>query len=51
VLGDDQPDLDLRVDLAPAILAFRGLVGYEGDQPDDIVDQLCALILGERVAP
>jgi AcrR family transcriptional regulator len=51
VLGDDQPDLDLRVDLAPAILAFRGLIGYEGDQPDDIVDQLCALILGEPVAP
>jgi AcrR family transcriptional regulator len=47
ILGDDQPDLDLRADLAPAILAFRGLVGDQEHQPDDIVDQLCALILGE----
>ena len=50
VLGDNQPDLDLRADLAPAVLAFRGLVGDE-HHPDDIVDQLCALILGEPAGP
>jgi AcrR family transcriptional regulator len=47
VLGDDQPDLDLRADLAPSILAFRGLVADQERPPHNIVDQLCTLILGE----
>jgi AcrR family transcriptional regulator len=51
VVGEDQPDLDLRADLAPAILAFRGLIGDQEHQPDDLVDQLCALILSELRAP
>jgi AcrR family transcriptional regulator len=51
VLGDDQPDLDLRADLALAILAFRGLVGDQEHHPDDIVDQLCTVILGEPAQP
>jgi AcrR family transcriptional regulator len=51
VLGDDQPDLDLRADLALAILAFRGLVGDQEHHPDDIVDQLCTIILGEPAQP
>jgi AcrR family transcriptional regulator len=49
VLGDDQPDLDLRADLAPAVLAFRGLVGDREHHADDIADQLTALMLSEPV--
>ena len=46
VLGDDDPDLDLRVDLAPAFLIFRTLVGDQPVDPDDLARRLCALVLG-----
>jgi AcrR family transcriptional regulator len=50
IVGDDDPALDLRVDLAPAILAFRVLVGDEPTDPDDTVRHLLTLILGEHSA-
>jgi hypothetical protein len=46
----DLPELDLRVDLAPAILMFRVLIVDERMDPDDTVRQLCALVLGEDAA-
>jgi AcrR family transcriptional regulator len=46
VVGDDDPDLDLRVDLAPAFLIFRTLVGDQPVDPDDLARRLCALVLG-----
>jgi AcrR family transcriptional regulator len=46
VLGDDDPDLDLRVDLAPAFLIFRTLIDDRPDDPDDLARRLCALVLG-----
>jgi AcrR family transcriptional regulator len=48
IVGDRDPALDLRVDLAPALLTFRVLVGDEPTDPDDTVRQLVALILGEH---
>jgi AcrR family transcriptional regulator len=48
IVGDHDPALDLRVDLAPAILSFRVLVGDEPADPDDTVRQLVALIIGEH---
>ena len=48
IVGDHDPALDLRVDLAPAILAFRLLVGDEPADPDDTVRNLVTLILGEH---
>jgi AcrR family transcriptional regulator len=48
IVGDDDPALDLRVDLAPAILAFRVLVGEEPTDADATVQQLVTLILGEH---
>ena len=48
IVGDHDPALDLRVDLAPALLAFRVLVGEEPTDPDDTVHQLVTLILGEH---
>ena len=48
IVGDRDPALDLRVDLAPALLAFRVLVGDEPTDPDDTVHQLVTLILGEH---
>jgi AcrR family transcriptional regulator len=48
IVGDRNPALDLRVDLAPAILAFRVLVGEEPVDPDGTVRQLVTLILGEH---
>ena len=48
IVGDHDPALDLRVDLAPALLAFRVLVGEEPSDPDDTVHQLVTLILGEH---
>ncbi len=46
VLGDDDPDLDLRVDLAPAFLIFRTLIDDRPDDPDELARRLCALVLG-----
>ena len=46
VLGADDPDLDLRADLAPAFLIFRALVGDKPIDPDDLARRLCALVLG-----
>jgi AcrR family transcriptional regulator len=48
IVGDHDPALDLRVDLAPALLAFRVLVGEEPTDPDATVHQLLTLILGEH---
>jgi len=46
VLGDDAASLDLRVDLAPALLLFRTLVDDRPDDPDEFAHELCALVLG-----
>jgi AcrR family transcriptional regulator len=48
IVGEHDPALDLRVDLAPALLAFRVLVGEEPTDPDATVHQLFTLILGEH---
>jgi AcrR family transcriptional regulator len=48
IVGDHDPALELRVDLAPALLAFRVLVGEEPTDPDATVRQLLTLILGEH---
>ncbi len=48
IVGDHDPALDLRVDLAPAILSFRVLVGDDPADLDDTVRQLVTLILGEH---
>jgi len=50
VLGDDDSELDLRVDLAPAFLIFRMLIDDRPADPDDLARRLCALVLGS-VAP
>jgi AcrR family transcriptional regulator len=46
VLGDDDPDLDLRADIAPSFFIFRTLVGDRPVDPDELARRLCALILG-----
>jgi len=46
VLGEDDPDLDLRVDLAPAFLIFRTLVDDPPLDPDDLAHRLCMIVLG-----
>ncbi len=46
VVGDDDPDLDLRVDLAPAFLIFRMLIDDRPADPDELARRLCALVLG-----
>ena len=46
VLGEDDPDLDLRADLAPALLIFRTLVDDRPCDPDELARRLCALVLG-----
>jgi AcrR family transcriptional regulator len=46
IVGDRDPALDLRVDLVPAVLTFRVLVGDELTDPDDTVRQLVTLIIG-----
>jgi AcrR family transcriptional regulator len=46
VVGEDDPDLDLRVDLAPALLIFRTLIDDAPADPDDLARRLCALVLG-----
>jgi len=51
VLGDDDPDLDLRVDIAPAFLIFRTLVDDRPVDPDDLAHRLCALVLGSVAPP
>jgi Tetracyclin repressor-like, C-terminal domain len=51
VLGDDDPDLGLRVDLAPALLIFRTLIGDRPVDPDDLARRLCALVLGPVAPP
>jgi AcrR family transcriptional regulator len=50
ILGEEDPDLDLRVDLAPAFFIFRTLVDDRAVDPDDVARRLCALVLGS-VAP
>jgi AcrR family transcriptional regulator len=50
VLGDDDPDLDLRVDFAPAFLIFRSLIGDQPSDPDDLARRLCALVIGTPAA-
>jgi AcrR family transcriptional regulator len=50
VLGDDDPDLDLRVDLAPALLIYRTLIDDRPVDPDDLAHRLCALVLGSVAA-
>jgi AcrR family transcriptional regulator len=49
VVGADDPDLDLRVDLAPAFLIFRTLIDDRPVDPDDLARRLCALVLGSAV--
>jgi AcrR family transcriptional regulator len=51
IVGENDPALDLRVDLTPALLTFRVLVGDEPTDPDETVRQLVALILGEHAIP
>ncbi len=51
VLGDDDPDLDLRVDLAPAFLIFRTLIDDRPADPDELARRLCALVLGSVTPP
>ena len=51
VVGDDDPDLDVRVDLAPALLIYRTLIGDTPDDPDELARQLCALVLGTVTTP
>ena len=51
VVGDDDPDLDLRVDLAPAFLIFRTLIDDQPTDPDDLARRLCALVLGSVSLP
>jgi AcrR family transcriptional regulator len=46
VVGDDDPDLDLRVDIAPAFLIFRTLIDDVPLDPDDLARRLCALVVG-----
>ena len=46
VLGHDDPDLDLRVDLAAGFLIFRALIDDQPANADDLAHQLCALVLG-----
>jgi len=46
VLGDDDPDLDLRADLGPAFLMFRMLIDDRPVDPDELARRLCALVLG-----
>jgi len=51
VLGDDDSELDLRVDLAPAFLIFRMLIDDRPADPDDLARRLCALVLGSVAPP
>jgi len=46
VVGDDDPELDVRVDLAPAFLIFRMLIDDQPVDPDVLADRLCALVVG-----
>ena len=48
IVGDDDPGLALRVDVAPAIMVFRLLIGDELTDPEATVRQFEALILGDR---
>lgn len=48
IVGEDDPELSLRVDLAPAIMVFRVLIGDDVTDPRETVRQLEALILGGR---
>jgi len=50
VLGDDDPDLDVRADLAPAFFIYRTLLDDRAVEPDELARRLCALVLG-TVAP
>ena len=51
VVGDDDPDLDVRVDLAPAFFIYRTLIGDTPEDPDALARRLCALVLGPVAAP
>jgi AcrR family transcriptional regulator len=46
VVGEDDPDLGLRADLAPAFLIFRMLIDDQPADPDELASRLCALVLG-----
>jgi AcrR family transcriptional regulator len=46
IVGEDDPDLDVRIDLAPALLIYRTLIGDAPEDPDDLARRLCALVLG-----
>ena len=51
VVGDDDPDLDLRADLAPALLIFLTLIDDTPVDPDDLARRLCALVVGSVAPP
>jgi AcrR family transcriptional regulator len=45
VVGDDDPDLDARADLGPALLLYRAQVLGQLDDPDAAGDEVAALML------
>ncbi|MGO9877693.1 MAG: TetR/AcrR family transcriptional regulator [Acidimicrobiia bacterium] len=51
VLGGDDPDLDLRVDIAPSLLILRRLVDDQPVGPVELARGLCALLLGSVAPP
>jgi AcrR family transcriptional regulator len=51
VVGEDDPDLDLRVDLGPALLFYRSQVLRNIDDPDAAGDEVAAIMLGELPGP
>ena len=44
-VGDDDPDLDARTDLGPALLLYRAQVLRQLDDPDAAGDEAAALML------
>src|SRR4051812_8966297 len=51
VLGDDDPDLDLRADLAPSLLIYRTLIDDAPAECDEPARRLCGLVLGSVTNP
>jgi hypothetical protein len=45
VVGEDDPDLDARTDLGPALLLYRAQVLRQLDDPDGAGDEAAALML------
>jgi hypothetical protein len=45
VVGEDDPDLDARADLGPALLLYRAQVLRQLDDPDAAGDEAAALML------